>query len=587
MRQATFIAGLFCLFLGWNAPNHYPPWAAFHLEMFAGLGLCFLALATAWPQPRGQALPAPQRAVYAWALVACLPWVQFASGQLDFKADAWIGMLYGLGVAAALVTGQWWAWRQGRDRALRSLWLTLLWAAIVAAALGLAQAAGLTVPSWLAMELIDDRPFANFAQPNHLGLAMVWGIVCAMGLFESRVFTSRLSLYLAVLFLLAGLAASQSRGALLAFAAVVGLWLASSWKRPTRLRWFDALAALVAAAVLWRVAAEVSAWMNAGLPDPARGLAEVGPRSAIWQHFWAAALASPWVGHGFNQAVSAMGSVAASVAPSRNVVFAHNLVLDLITWFGFPLAVLLLAALGRWMAGWLKRRDDAPWEQASRAVLALWLALLVQSLLEFPYAHAYFLLPAALAAGMVALPAVQAPASRPVRVATLTLMAGLAVLFLATTWEYFRVETDFRFNRFDRANFSTKVEHEVLPSAWVLDHLVALNQSAKIRVRRGMPAHEIDELHRLARRFHMVGGRLDYARALALNGRSADAEDEMQRLHSVLPAARGAQTRAAWQAWRACVEAAGDHALQDRCQLGVNAAVIDSVPLPPKKGIEK
>ena len=60
------------------------------------------------------------------------------------------------------------------------------------------------------MELIDDRPFANFAQPNHLGLAMVWGVVCAIGLFESRVFTSRLSLYLAVLFLLAGLAASDA-----------------------------------------------------------------------------------------------------------------------------------------------------------------------------------------------------------------------------------------------------------------------------------------------------------------------------------------------------------------------------------------
>ena len=429
MRQATLLAGLFCLFMGWNAPNHYPPWAAFHLEMFAGVGLCFLALAVAWPQGRGPALPAPQRAACVWAVVAGLPWLQHAAGQLAFKADAWIGTLYAGGVAAALITGQWWAWRQGRDQAMRSLLLTLLCAAIVAAALGLAQAAGLTVPSWLAMELIDDRPFANFAQPNHLGLAMVWGIVCAFALFESAALTSRFSLYTIGLFLLAGLAASQSRGALLAFGTVACLWLASSWKRKTRLRLIDALAALIAVAVLWRIAAEVSAWMNTGLPDPARGLAEVGPRSAIWQHFWAAALASPWTGHGFNQAVAAMGSVAASVVPSRNVVFAHNLVLDLVTWFGFPLAVLLLAALAGWMAGWLKRRDDSSLEQASRAVLALWLAMLVQSLLEFPYAHAYFLLPAALAAGMVAMPAAQPPASRPVRVATLSLMAGLALLF--------------------------------------------------------------------------------------------------------------------------------------------------------------
>ena len=51
MRALLLLAGLTGLFLGWNMPNHYPPWPTFHGELAAALGMCLLFLGLLWPHP--------------------------------------------------------------------------------------------------------------------------------------------------------------------------------------------------------------------------------------------------------------------------------------------------------------------------------------------------------------------------------------------------------------------------------------------------------------------------------------------------------------------------------------------------------
>ncbi len=556
MHALLLFLGLTGLFLGWNAPNHYPPWPAFHLEMFAGLGLCALALAiTTMPRvsPAADAtlgrLP-PPTAVRVWAVAATWPLLQWAWGALDFRGDAVIGFLYAIGVASALYLGQLWAARAGREQVLATLFGTLLVAAITAGGLATAQWLRLTVPSWMAMELIDNRPFANFAQPNHFGLAMVMGAISTAALYESRTIVRRGVFLLALGFCIWGVLISQSRAAQLALALVAILWLLTRRRVPTRLGLGDLLFGVAVVALLaWAIepAQRLLLLQQEGVrTDP-----EVGPRQWIWLHFWAAIVERPWAGHGFNQAVRALAEVSETVHPSRNVVFAHNVLLDFMTWFGIPLGAAAFAALLAWMGGWLRRVADASLLGQRHAVFALWLALLVQSMLEFPFAHTYFLLPAALAAGAItpvrpgADPA--AAASRPMQ----GLMFGAAMLFALLVWEYFHMESDFRFNRFERANFGALPAHESMDTPLLLDQLGALNASARITLKAGMPDAEIEMLRRLARRFHIPSTRMDYAKALALNGRMAEARHEMVVIRSVSPPQQFESIDRHWRGWLA------------------------------------
>ena len=133
----------------------------------------------------------------------------------------------------------------------------------------------------------------------------------------------------------------------------------------------------------------------------------------------------------------------------------------------------------------------------------------------------------------------------------LTLAAGTVLLLGITTLEYLRLEDDFRSNRFARGNFGALPTHQALERPWVLDQLGALNASAQVVAKPGMSPAQIETMHRLARRFHILSVRLEYAKALALNGRMADAEHEMQIIRSVCHPAAYQSLERHWRNWLA------------------------------------
>jgi len=568
MRNVLLCCGLGSLFMGWNAPNHYPPWAAFHLELFAAAGAAFICLAVfseAWPRQLqrpadGTALssaltrlPMP-RSARMWLLLSLWPVLQYLAGGLVFRGDALIGLLYGTGVVLSLYAGSLWAAQQGSERAVRWLFLTLVLGGLAANGLALRQWFRLENPGWWAMELIDDRPFANFAQPNHFGLLMVMAIVAVTALFEMTAVRHRWVHGLAVTIFGWGVLMSQSRASMLALVAVGGCWVLTRHRVPTRLRLVDAL---IAAAIwlLLSLAIEPLQALVLFKSAAARAPLEVGPRNWIWLHFWAAIVERPWLGYGFNQGVLALTEVAKQVHTSRNTIYAHNLVLDLMTWAGIPLALAATAALGWWMLSWLRTCQDSALMAQRHLVFAIWLALLIQSMLEFPYAHSYFLLPAALLAGAITQVPTSTVASHESRRYgashwVMVLAASAIGLLGVVSWEYFRIEEDFRANRFERANFANRPEHESLTRPWVLDQLGALNESAHYDIAPGMSPERIEQLHVLARRFHMLSTRFDYAKALALNGRLEQAQEEMQIIRSVYHPALYAQIEKDWSEWK-------------------------------------
>ena len=84
----------------------------------------------------------------------------------------------------------------------------------------------------------------------------------------------------------------------------------------------------------------------------------------------------------------------------------------------------------------------------------------------------------------------------------------------------------------------------------IAKQLAALNVSSNFELRAGMPPEQIEQLHRLARRFHLLPTRIDYAKALALNGRAAEAEHELRIIRSAYPPAQYERIERDWRAWQ-------------------------------------
>jgi hypothetical protein len=214
----------------------------------------------------------------------------------------------------------------------------------------------------------------------------------------------------------------------------------------------------------------------------------------------------------------------------------------------------MIGALGHFMLRLVRRDVDKTAAASRHWVFAIWLALLVQSMFEFQYAHTFFLLPAALLAGAVIMPPASSVAVLPPRRwaagwTMVVLALGAAALLVRLSWEYFQLETAFRSARFERANFANRAQHEDLSGVWVLDQLAALVESADYHVAPGMPEEQLQKLHALARRFQILSVRYDYAKALALNGRLNEAEGEMRIIRSAYPTVQYLPIDGEWRAW--------------------------------------
>jgi O-antigen ligase len=545
MRALLLLGGLAGLFLGWNLPNHYPPWVTFHGELAAALGMCLVFIGLLWPQPSvspptGRTpLPMPL-AARGWTLAGLVPVLQYMAGGLTYRGDALIGLMYAFGAALCLYTGSLWAAQEGAARVLKLVFGCIALSGVAAAGIALSQWLGLGTLSWWAMELIESRPYGNLAQTNHFGLLMVFSLIAATALFEAREMSHRASYYLSVALFGAMLLICQSRAALVAMVAVVLLWGITYRRVPTRLRVSEVLALSGLGLLLYYFglgAIEHALYLAA--PGP-RQLLAVGPRAPIWHLFWAAAEQQPWLGYGFGQGVLALTEVAAQGQPAFNSIYAHNFVLDLMVWFGIPLAIVMTAALGWWLLGWFRQAGEPA-------------QMVIQSLLEYPFAHTYFLLPAALLAGAIGGVPVGPASANPPRFGASRWAVMLAVvtigLVLALARDYIWLEEDFRTNRFERANFGSLPSHESLSQPLVLDQLAAMT---------AMPAEQIENLRTVTRRFHFLPLRLDYARALALNGRLPEAEHEIQILHGLYQPYRFKLIEQQWRNWLR------EHQLSDR-----------------------
>lgn len=535
MSQLVFILATGVLGLSWLVSSHFPPWMSWHSEVAAFfavflLGWSGLACLLRGSGPRNVALPFAALPLIGLALIAAL---QRTTGLLPFWGDVWAFWLYmalcvtclTLGFAAASPSTQ----PRGAVAAdasspFRLLAFVLLVGALTSSVIAFAQVFGLWEQSdWIARMPGLRRPGGNLAQPNHLATLLVMGVASLVFLRQSKKLgTIASGLLLFVLF--AGIVATESRTGALSLLVLLGWWLlkrrAIGDDTP---RWMGIGCGIVFLVMFWAWPHLLNAMDLLGYKAEDRVL-EGSLRFQVWPQLLKALAMHPWTGWGIHQVAAAHNAVADAYAVSEPFTYSHNLILDLALWVGVPLTLLLV---GMTMM-WLWRRVRAANQLLPWYGLAVALPLALHSMLEYPFAYAYFLAPV-----MFLLGAVEASTGvKPLlRVGVKPVAALLLVTTVVLAWsviEYLEIEEDFRVARFEALRIGSPPPEHERPKVILFDQLGVLLDDARITPTTHMSPEAMQVVKNAALHYPWAATQYRYAVALALNGNPVEGARQFQ-----------------------------------------------------------
>jgi O-antigen ligase len=534
LGQAAGLAGLAILVSSWLTTLHFLPWVSWHAEALSFLAVIFLAwtaLGRCLPAERGRPFGVPLLAL-PFALFGLVGLAQIATGVMTFWGDVVVVWAYAALCIACLILGfNADGDRAGEPAAARWPAPDLLAAALVAgsiASVGIAfaQVFGLWEESgWIVRMLELRRPGGNLGQPNQLATLLLMGVASTAFLHLSgRV--SALATVPMLLVLCAGIAVSESRAGVLGLGALLFWWQAKrrvvaarvpAWAAP-------ALAALfIAMFVAWPHFLNQLQLMS----DPVENRFTHGDvRLAVWSQLSQAVLQRPWWGWGIGEVAKAHNAVAHAYPVNNPLSYSHNLIIDWAVWMGLPIALALIVSAIVWLWRRIKRVEGlVPWY-----CLAVALPVATHSMLEFPFAYAYFLAPVMFLLGVLDKSLGLKPVLHIGRRWASALLLALSGVCLWSAVEYLLIEEDFRIVRFEQLRIGRTQESHHRPDVVLLTQLGMLLSGSRIEIRPGLSTQELGELRKLALRYPWVATQYRYAMALALNGQQPEAVRQLQVL---------------------------------------------------------
>lgn len=520
MRPSVAMALGWSMFaLSWLLPNHYIPWLNFPSEAMAVsamavlLASVILANASGWVR-----WPASVLCVSGAAL---LPWIQWAFGISFFAGDALMVSLYLTAWATAIVVGYNVCKRDGGQPVLSLM--HMLWvAALLSAMVGLLQWLRLEEHLGIFAAQTDpgDPVMGNLAQPNQLGTLLLIGMVAYGYVYERRVIGSA-TFALGMLFMTTILVMTHSRTGIISLLAVSGFLFVKRASTGSRINTYHVAVWVLLFAIMHLLSPVVDRMLF--LSVEREPLFTLNGRTQIWLQTLEGIRNSPWTGYGWNQTFSAI-SVGSLAHPSGLVAtYAHNLLLDVLAWNGLPIGLILIGMGSYWFCSRLYRVTGISGTYA----MACLLPITLHSMVELPFAYAYFLLAAGLLMGVV-----EASIATTKEGQTRRMWIGLAlstwiVIGAAIAHEYLLIEEDVRVTRFESLRVGVTEESYQPPRILLLTHMAALQRATRQQPSPHMTERQLLDMRHAVARFPNGGMALRYAMALGMNGDPSGARDMM------------------------------------------------------------
>jgi len=517
-----YILGLVALGLAWLLPGHYRPWTSFQQELLAATGAALVVLA-AVARPGARTVDVPPIAL-GLAIVATVPLVQWAMGQIAFFDDAVLPAMYLVGAGLVIVAARSMTSSE-EDQFVTAVNVMFIAAALASSVVALAQWLQVTDGLWVETAPPGARVYANLTQANHLASAVALGAIALAWCYETQRIGAWSAICAWTIFaLVLALTGSRTGWLLVSILAVSVMWA-----RRRRLAVRTPVWAVVAASLSLVLAVLLMPSLNEWLllsPSEAAlsGRLQVGTRSQHWQTIAEAVALRPVFGYGWNQ-VSAAQQAAAAGHPAVGewLVHSHNLVLDMLVYNGVVLGGLIVCGVAAWLVTRLKGcRDASGWSAITGCV-----ALLVHALLEYPLHYLFFLLPMAILVGIVEARHESSTVLRVNRAWLVLPLLTLVALGVRVAQEYLEVEDVWRRVQLHEAGFVTDGIEPRPPDVKWLEGPREIIRFQLTEAREGMTPEELDWMLAVRKRYAQPGAFIRYAVAAGLNGRADDARQSL------------------------------------------------------------
>ncbi|WP_136663126.1 PglL family O-oligosaccharyltransferase [Pseudomonas leptonychotis] len=521
-RYCVLIAGAIFL-LSWVLPNHYYPWSSAYQEFASFLAVAILVLGAI----SNCYMKVPASFLF-FVFVAFVPLVQFAFGRIYFFSSALLSFLYLIGFFFALVVGCVF-FRSSRNGGY--LLDVMVWAfmlgAVISIWIALKQWLLLSGSIWIVDMPPGGRPFANLAQPNNLATLLGIGVLAVLYAYEKSWF-GRYSAGILVLFLLFGVALTQSRTPWLAFMCVAFFWFVK--RRSYKFRvgskvvffWLVYYCACVVALPF------ISSFLMLDSTSLA-ARAQSFERLALWWQFILAIWHGPFWGYGWGQVGLAQVEMSSLYPVQMLTAHSHNVVLDLMLWNGPVLGLIIVVFLFFWF---LRMALNARSLESTFA-LSVACLLLTHGMLELPLEYAYFLLPLGVLLGGVAAEhhnSYEIIFSKKM----ISVILVLSMSLLVVIWrEYRLLEEDYRLMRFESARIGFLKADQPAPDVLLLTEVREFLRFARTDPAENMSKEQLQWMREVAHRPAYAPSLLRYALSLGLNGEPELASKQLQLLREL------------------------------------------------------
>lgn len=511
-----------CLSISWLLPNHYSPWVAAYQDFAVFSAGIILLIGTSIFQ-KENALP---RFIIFLFLIAFIPITQYAFGIVYFSGDALINSLYLISFFISIFIAYNLSNQNYKNTFIIWLASSIIIASLLSSYIALYQWTLQNSTIWMTDLRPGGRPFANFGQPNNLATLIGMGLAATLFFYEKH-YLNRSSCTLIALTLLFTLALTQSRSAWLMSLAFLVFWLWKSKTCKTRLRALPAALWVVVYALWVGTLPYIAKFLDLSASSAAER-SQALERWDLYTQFYHAILQGPLWGYGWGQVSVAQVLITPDYPVSLFTEYTHNILLDLMIWNGPILGFLIILFTTLWLMklAWNVRTPEGVF-----SILAAGF-ILTHSMLEFPHAYAFFLIPLGLLLGIAQSEAPTKAWNIPNW--SIKLIGFFSIIIIIIIWKEYRVlEEDYRLMRFETARIGDLKADQPAPDVLLLTQLQALTRHARTPAKENMSFIELEELSILSKRFANVGSVYRYAFALILNQRYDEAYKQLSILNSL------------------------------------------------------
>lgn len=521
------LASLFII-IAWLDPIHQRPWVTYTGELYTFFALFTLVAIFLKEKIKLPIISLPL------LLLACVPLVHLLLGQVFFFSTAMIGFIFVFSFWLASVLGYHLSTGDyNREETFTNLSYVFLTSGMITGLIALCQWSNLdsVLPGMVNING-NQRPYANFAQPNNMATFLVMALMSCLYLYEKKKIQTKW-LFACAAVIVIGVALSQSRTAWVAASAIILYLSFYQYKGIIRLKWYYSTAwfiffisCIAFFPLLSQLVAQAMGTDVVQSRDVVSRATGDMSRLAIWQQMIAAIQAQLWFGYGWYQTSVAFVSISDTVQGPVWIRSAHNFILDFLLWNGLIIGLAFLAYFG-YLAYQLQR-----WVNTPESVLGILMigTFITHAMFEFPQHYAYFLLPVGFILGTVlAQNSKIKTITLPTFALQLTWVVGLVVLLLiyrdydvavsklVDSMRYEKYSTEITDNR--QIYLLTEFNHRI---AWI-----RLNPYSEAS------AEQIKEGEQMVLTYPTKYNLIKYAKLLAFNGYEVEAKHQLQRLKTI------------------------------------------------------